>query len=107
MRKGVYMEKSVIMKVHKYGHSTIMALCDGELLGKVFKKGDINFKITEDFYGGDTVDPETILRTIPLVESINAVGDRCIGLLKEAGLLDDGEIVDIGGTPHVQIYSIG
>lgn len=100
------MEKSILMKVHSTGGATIMAICDEDVLGRTFRSKELKFRVTEDFYGGDPTEPEVILRTIPQVQSVNAVGKESIKLLVQAGFLDENSVMDVGGTLHAQVYSV-
>ncbi len=98
------MTKGIIMKLHKEGHGTIMALSDIGLLGKTFKEGEISFKVTEGFYGGDIVDSNVILRTIHTVGSINAIGEESVALLIDSGHGNKDAVRIIDGVPHLQVY---
>jgi hypothetical protein len=98
------MKKGIIMRLHKEGHGSIMALSDEGLLGKNFLEGEISFKVTEGFYGGDIVDKNVILRTIHTVASINAIGEESVSLLIDAGYGDRDAVRMIDGIPHIQVY---
>jgi hypothetical protein len=100
------MEKSILMKVHSTGGVSVMAICDEEVLGRTFRNNETEFRVARNFYGGDPTEPDVILRTIPQVQSVNAVGEKSIELLARAGFLDENSVMDVGGTLHAQIYSV-
>jgi len=83
-----------------------MAICDERDLGRTFIKNELEFRVSIDFYGWEPTEKEVILRTIPQVQSINAVGRESISLLEKAGILDENSAMDVGGTLHAQIYTI-
>ena len=100
------MTTGIIMKLHKEGHGSIMALSDEGLLGKTFQEGEITFKVTEGFYGGNIVDRNVILRTIHTVASINAIGEESVTLLIDAGYGKKDAVRMIDGVPHIQVYMV-
>ena len=100
------MVDGIMMKFHSEGDRGVLAICDENLLGKTLKEGDLEFKINKGFYEGDPVDKDAILRIIPAVGSVNAVGKRSIGILLEEGIATEDDIRYIQDVPHIQIYNM-
>ncbi|OYT46788.1 hypothetical protein B6U90_00230 [Thermoplasmatales archaeon ex4484_6] len=94
------------MKIHGKGRTSVMAVCDENLLGRILKKDEIQFRVSEDFFGGEVTPGETILRTVAFVTSINAVGEDSVSLFIGASLADEDSVIFIEGIPHIQIYII-
>ncbi|MGA1848363.1 MAG: DUF424 domain-containing protein [Thermoplasmatota archaeon] len=94
------------MKMHRAGDQFILAACDRELLGTTIKRNDLDFKVSSYFYGGDLVSDETFLNMVSQVKNANIVGNHCIGLLIEKGLILSDSVVSLDGVGHVQIYDI-
>jgi len=96
------------MKVHAHGHSTIVALCDKENMGKVLRKGGLvlDLKAHAYFYKGTLVSEAVAARALKEADSINLVGKRAVALAKKLGLASDSDVMRIGGVPHVQVYRI-
>lgn len=97
---------AIYMKIHAAGNQLILAACDKELLGKTLKKDDIHFKISEHFYGGDLVNGDTFLNMMKQVTSANIIGDLCVDLLIEAGIVDGSSVVIIDNVKHTQVYDV-
>jgi hypothetical protein len=97
---------AIYMRIHAAGDQTVLAACDKELLGRTLIKEDLQFKISEHFYGGDLVNRDTFLMMIKQVTSANIVGNLCVGLLLEAGIIEENSVVSIDNVMHTQVYRI-
>jgi hypothetical protein len=96
----------ISMKIHAAGDQLILAACDRDLLGKTLHSEEVEFKVSEHFYGGDLVNGETFLNMIGQITSANVVGNLCVDLLIENGIVDGSSIMNIDGIKHVQIYDL-
>lgn len=94
------------MKIHAANDQMILAACDREILGKVLEHGEIQFKVSEYFYGGDLVNDDTFLSMISQVSSANIVGDYCVDLLKSNDLVEESSVIIIDGIQHIQLYDL-
>jgi len=103
MSLNVEWDKKCYIKVYEYQEDTLVAICDEEVLGKVFTDGKIHFKVSEKFYGGFKVTLREALSYIERGTIINAVGENVIKLLAylNEDILD--AVIWIGNVPHVQI----
>ncbi|MBN1389885.1 MAG: DUF424 family protein [Candidatus Thermoplasmatota archaeon] len=99
-------DPSISMKLHSIQGQLILAACDRQLLGRRLNNGDVPFPISQNFYGGDTVNDDTFLNIISHVTSANIVGNHCVGLLMESGVVDPSAVMIIDDIMHVQIYSV-
>jgi hypothetical protein len=95
-----------MMKLHGKGKDGVMALCDPELLGMTLESEEVDLVITRSFYEGDIVEEEMVLRLIPMLGSINAIGDTPVSILKDAGYVDEENIRYFESVPHIQIYNM-
>ena len=94
------------MKIHAIGEQLILAACDKEIIGKTFEEGEIQFKVSEYFYGGDLVNEDTFLKMIKQVTSANIVGNLCVGLLIKAGIVESSSVLRIDTIQHIQLYDV-
>ncbi len=99
-------EPKIYIKVHPAGSQVILAACDRELLGKTLQNGDLDFKVSTYFYGGDLVNNDTFLNIIKQVTCANIVGDHCTALLVDSNIIDPEVVKKLGGVNQVQIYDI-
>lgn len=92
----------VYMRVNETHEHYVVAMCDKPLLGKILKHGDIQFKISREFYGGDLVDIKTCMKHLEKATIANMVGEKTVNAAKKAGLVHEQAILYIEGHPHAQ-----
>ncbi len=102
-------------KVHKRarvvgGNSVagrVVALCDAELLGKVFEEGDLCLDLarSKGFYEGTRVSEEKAVEFLKSADSVNVVGEKSVAAVKKAFGSAAG-VVRIAGVPHLQVYRV-
>lgn len=80
-----------------------MALCDEEILGKVFREGDIILDVSPNFYQGEKVGLEEAIEAIREADIAVITGKRIISKLAEIGLIDEDFALKIEGQLHLQI----
>ncbi len=81
----------------------LVAVCDEGLLGETFEDGELSLTVTEEFYGGDTVDERTVIESLARATVANIVGTRAIELAIENGFVDEANVLDVGATRHAQL----
>ena len=81
----------------------LVAACDGDVLGRTFEEGDISLTVNEEFYGGDTVDSDTLVDSLRRATVANLVGVEVVGVAIEHGLIDEAQVLEIDGTRHAQL----
>jgi len=94
------------MRLHSAGGKFILAACDDHLLGVRLEMGEVQFLVSQHFYGGDLVNDDTFLNMLGQITSANIVGNYCVDLLLKKGIVDPDSIVMVGDVKHVQIYTI-
>ena len=97
------------MKIHgKDTPREIIAACDSEIVGKTLKdeKKEIEFNVSEYFYGNEKLEWEEIYKHIENGKNVNLVGNSIIELAIKNGLVDPKNVIEIDGIKHAQIYSI-
>lgn len=97
------MGEKFYMKKYVTGSKTLVAICDEEILGMVFKEGDLVLDVSRSFYQGDLIDAEEALEEIRLAELAVLTGKRIVTLAIKAGLVHREAILNIRGQLHAQI----
>lgn len=90
-------------KIHKSGGSTVLAVCDSELLGKKFEEGKLELHIGREFYGGQKIGNE-VMDLFPQADIINIAGSKIISLALEHKWVSEKGIIRVKGIPHAQIF---
>jgi len=96
------------MKRMKVEGKTIVAVCDKELLGKIFEEGDriLDLDTNRGFYVGELSESAAILNSLSMADSVNLVGPSAVGLGLEAGLVKEENVIRVAGVPHAQAYRL-
>jgi hypothetical protein len=94
------------LKIHKSGDSTIVALCDRELIGKTLKEGNITVTITEDFYKGELISQEKAIDILSGATNINIFGKKAVSCAIECGVVDKNNVKIINEVAHAQVFRI-
>ncbi len=100
----------IYMKKHTTENGEILALCDEELLGKVFSEGnrELDLNLYSDFYKGDIKEEKEAESEIfeMDISSANVVGDRSVSIFINNRIAKNEEVMRIGDIPFIQIYKI-
>ena len=97
----------MIIKRHTNNGRLILAVCDSELLGKVFEEGNRILDLSSEFYKGKETPDEEFREYLKKFYILNAVGKKTIGILTESGLVEEKEVMHINGIPYVQVLFEG
>jgi hypothetical protein len=81
----------------------LVAVCDEECLGETYGDGEVSLTVTEEFYGGEARDREEVVDSLTRASVANLVGERCVTVAIEAGLVDEEHVLDLGGALHAQL----
>ncbi len=95
-----------LCKTHKAEGKTILAVCDAGLLGKKIRFNDIDFDVSEPFYGGKGSDGDGVIGMVGKSDIVNVVGKGIVDLLIREGLVDEHCVLWMGEVPHVQIIRV-
>ncbi|MCX8168341.1 MAG: DUF424 family protein [Ignisphaera sp.] len=82
---------------------TMVAVCDEEILGKVFREGDIVLNISSAFYEGKRVGIEEVIEVISTADMVIVSGKRIVNELARRGLAPKEYALEVDGQLHLQI----
>ncbi len=91
------------MKIYNMGGKTMVTICDEEILGKVFREGDIVLDISPTFYGGKKVGIEEVIEAINTADIVVVSGRRIVDELAKRGLTLKEYTLKVNEQLHVQI----
>ncbi len=84
----------------------IVAACDEEILGRIFREGKLKLEINENFYKGYRITMDKAIELINNADIANLSGKTIVKAAVEYGLVDIRAITRISGIPHVQILKL-
>jgi hypothetical protein len=93
----------MLVKVHE-AYRKIIAICDSNLVGKKFEKGNMQIDVKETFYGGKEMQEKKVLGIIEEGKKedacFNFVGKDAVSVAIKAGIISENAILTIDGIPH-------
>ncbi len=92
------------VKIHK-GSTTIVAICDDDLIGKELREGKLCLKISEYFYKGEKKSEQEVEEIMKTADNLNIVGKRSVAIALRLGIIMQHTILVIQGVPHAQTLS--
>ena len=93
----------MIVNVHKTPEGRkIVAICDKDVLGKVFTEKKIQLDLSSDFYKGEEKAKDEIKRIIVGAYILNLAGENSVKLGIETGVISGECVIKIANIPHAQ-----
>ena len=93
----------VYAKLWKQSKSTLLAICDKDILGRTLKEGKITFHVREEFYKGILVSLQEAMEMIDQSTIVNMIGTKVVKEAIARGFVHPEAILKIEGIPHAQI----
>jgi hypothetical protein len=84
----------------------LVSVCDADCLGETYENDEVSLTVTEEFYGGEEAveaAAEEVLASLNRANVANLVGEQCVGVAIEAGLIDEETVLELGETRHAQL----
>lgn len=94
------------LKIHKSSGSTIIALCDRELIGKTLKEGNLTVTISEDFYKGKIISEEDAIDLLSKASNVNIFGEKAVSCAVRCGAVNKDNVKIINEVAHAQVFRI-
>lgn len=88
-----------------FKEDNLLAVCDRELLGKKLKSRDVEIEIKKSFYFEKFGDETELIKLLKEAKIINLFGRKIFELAKKENIFN-GEVKEVGGIVHLQIYKI-
>ncbi|MBS3074294.1 DUF424 family protein [Candidatus Pacearchaeota archaeon] len=97
---------SHLIKVHKT-YRLVVAVCDAELLGKKFEEGNKQLNIMLNFYNGEEIQEEELMKTlIDLAKedaTFNIAGKSSVNCALKCGIISKAGIKKVQGVPFALV----
>ena len=84
----------------------LVTVCDRDVLGETFEEDAVSLAVTEEFYGGDPVDPEAAVEALSRATIANLVGQATVELAVEEGFIDEENVLEVEETLHAQYLQL-
>ncbi len=97
------------LKIHESEGKTICAICDFDVLGKVFEENERVLDVDVDFFGGEKAglkEIKEISNHIRQSHTSNIIGNHIITELIKNGSLKASAVKEISGIKHAMVFKI-
>jgi uncharacterized protein len=81
----------------------LVAVCDDDVLGETFESDELSLTVTEEFYGGESVEEGAVVESLARATVANIVGARAVELAIDEGFIDEANVLEVGETRHAQL----
>lgn len=96
----------MIVSERETDQGLLVTACDPDVLGETFEEGEVSLSVTEDFYGGESLDEEEVVDTLARATVANLVGREVVELAIEAGYVDEANVLEVDTTLHAQFLRL-
>jgi len=97
--------RMVYVKIHSSRGSSVLCVCDEDLIGKTLSEGNLAMMVTAKFYQGHVKPEEEVIMLMKSSTNINILGKDAIALALKAGVITEDNIRLIGGVSHAQVIA--
>lgn len=98
----------MFVKIHKT-YRDVVAICDSELLGKMFEEGKFQLYIKENFFNGEEVSEDKLIKIMKKMaaedSTFNIVGTKSVKAGLKAGIISEKGIKKIQGVPFALVLA--
>ena len=90
--------------IYNQGNEILVAVCDEDVVGRVFRCSDKNIKIDvkNSFYGKNKCDEKEVLELMKNATILNIVGKYIVTLAIKEGIISKECVIEIGETLNAQ-----
>ena len=91
------------LKIHNMGSEIMVAACDRELIGKTFSEGELTIHVSKEFYKGESATDAEVIEALQKAAIANLLGERAVTCAIKSGVIDQDNVITVGGVPHAQM----
>ena len=93
------------VKIHSRSGRDVVAICDEELIGKIFETKEKQLNISKEFYKGEKKNEEEVISIIKKAVNLNIVGKNSVDIALKTNLVLKSDIKRIKNIPYIYIIS--
>jgi hypothetical protein len=84
--------------------TTLINICDADLIGKTLSEGKLKMHISREYFGGQIVDSSEALQMMKNSSIVNLAGQRAVDIALANKLAAEQAVRLIEGIPFLMIY---
>ena len=90
----------------KHQNTSMLNICDSDLLGKTLNRDNFSLKISEKYYAEKVVEQEEARDLLQKSDNINMVGKKIIDLSVDMGIGSHEGVKVIDGVPFLIVFKM-
>ncbi|MCS7118634.1 MAG: DUF424 family protein [Archaeoglobaceae archaeon] len=94
------------MKIYNVRGEILVAVCDSELVGKIFRDENLKLEVKESFYGSEEFEEKDVVEALKKATIANITGERSVKLAIKLGIIDKERVLWVSNCPHAQMVLI-
>lgn len=94
------------MKIYRVRGEVLVAVCDADIVGKVFREGNLKIEVKEEFYGTEEFEEKEVEEALKKATIANITGKMAVELAIRIGVVDKDKVLRIENCPHAQMVLI-
>jgi uncharacterized protein len=87
-------------------NSAVVNVCDAELVGRTLSEGKLTMHISKDFFGGELVEEDEVIKIIRGSAILSLAGVRTVNVALANKLGSPQAVREIEGVPFLMIYKL-
>jgi hypothetical protein len=95
--------EELYLKIHRQGAEVLIAICDCEILGKMFVEGDLRLEVSCEFFGKDSASASEVEAALEKATMANFVGCRAVEHAIRLGYVERENVLTIDGVLYAQM----
>lgn len=96
----------IYIKRNNFQGSEVLAVCDENLIGKIFREKGLKLEVAKRFYKGKLVDEKELVNLIKNAGNVNIVGKNAVKTAVKNNIIKKEDIIKIKNIPHAIIFEI-
>ncbi|HET7283854.1 MAG TPA: DUF424 family protein [Nitrososphaeraceae archaeon] len=96
--------KRYALRIIRYQDSTMINMCDVELIGMKLEQGDLVIDISKEYFQQEIIEEFQAERLLRLCSIANLVGERIVKLAIDLRFAKEMSIKRISGVPFLMIF---
>jgi len=92
------------VRIIAWKNSSVVNVCDAELIGKTLVEGKLKFHVSKEFFGGDLLGEEETAKILRESSMISLAGKKSVEMALAHNMGSPKAIREIEGVPFLMIY---
>ena len=94
------------VRLINHNDTSMLNICDAELLGRTVNRGSFTFKISEKYYAQNVIEKEEAKDLLRRSSNINMVGKKIISLSVNIGIGTQEGVKEFDGIPFLIVFKM-